>query len=100
MDFWTTPPPGACCAAAGREVRLLAQRLLECEARLQELNGSLAGLELAAWESPAGQAFRRTLAQKRLRLDDAADRVRTAAGQVAAFGQAVDAALAESRPFQ
>jgi hypothetical protein len=99
MDFSTTAP-AAFGATAAEEVRLLAQRLLDCEARLLELNGSLAGMELTAWESPAGEAFRRTLARRRLRMDDAAARVREAAGQVGAFGQAVEAALAEGRPFQ
>ena len=99
MDFWTTEPAAA-GATAGDEVRLLAQRLLDCEARLLELNGSLAGLELTAWESPAGEAFRRTLARRRLRMDDAAERVREAAGHVGAFGQAVETAFAEDRPFR
>ncbi|NKX55672.1 hypothetical protein [Arthrobacter mobilis] len=98
MDFWTTTPADSRTGAGG-EVRQLAQRLLECEARLLEVNVSLAGLELAAWESPAGQAFRRALAEKCLRVDDAADKVRAAAGQVGAFGQAVEAALAESLRF-
>lgn len=99
MEFSMTPPAGSGTAAGG-EVRLLARRLLDCEARLLELNGALAGLELAAWESPAGQAFRRTLAHRRLRMDEAGDRVRAAAVQVGAFGQAAEAALAGSLPFR
>jgi hypothetical protein len=97
MEFFTAPP--AAGAAAGDEVRLLARRLLECEAGLLELNAALAALELARWESPAGQAFRQALAARRLRMDDAADRVRAAAGQLGAFGYAVEA-WAEGRPFQ
>ncbi|MCG2621925.1 hypothetical protein LVY72_08340 [Arthrobacter sp. I2-34] len=99
MDFFTTGP-AVLAAAAGREVRLLAQRLLDCEARLLELNGSLAQLELVSWESRAGEAFRQTLAVRRLRMDDAADSLRAAAGQVAAFGEAAEQALAQSLPFR
>lgn len=99
MDFFTTPP-AALAAVAGSEVRLLAQRLFDCEARLLELNGSLVQLELLSWESRAGEAFRQALAGRRLRMDDAADSVRAAAVQVGAFGQAAEQALAEGLPFR
>jgi len=99
MDFFTQPA-AVLPAVAGREVRLLVQRLFDCEARLLELNGSLVQLELLSWESRAGQAFRQALAGRRLRLDDAADSVRAAAVQLGAFGRAAEQALAEGLPFR
>ncbi|AUI50336.1 hypothetical protein [Arthrobacter crystallopoietes] len=74
------------------DLRLAARRLYACETALLELNGRLAGLELAAWVSPAGQAFRRSLVERQLRMDNAATEVREAAVAVNAFGVAVEAA--------
>ena len=76
----------------GDDLRLAAQRLYASETALLELNGRLADLELAAWVSPAGQAFRRSLVERQLRMDNAATDVREAAVAVNAFGMAVHAA--------
>jgi hypothetical protein len=80
-------------ATGADDLRLAAQRLYACETALLELNGRLAGLELAAWASPAGQAFRRSLVERQLRMDNAAAEVREAAMAVNAFGIAVEAAV-------
>jgi len=65
--------------------------LLSCEAELLRLNGQLAGLEMEAWVSPAGRAFRHSLQLRRLRLGQAAAEVAGAAAAVGSFGAAVEA---------
>ncbi|NMR31358.1 hypothetical protein [Crystallibacter degradans] len=79
-------------ATGADDLRLAAQRLYACESALLELNGRLAGLELAAWVSPAGQAFRRSLVERQLRMDNAAMETREAAVAVNAFGVAAETA--------
>lgn len=87
--LWASTTPGLPGGADG--VRAAAQKLLSCEDELLRLNGELDGLELEAWVSPAGRAFRESLQLRRLRLDRAAAEVAEAAAAVDAFGQAAAA---------
>ncbi|MGF9662458.1 hypothetical protein AAIH25_11380 [Arthrobacter crystallopoietes] len=93
--LWVSTTPGLAGGADG--VRAAAQKLFSCEDELLRLNGELDGLELEAWVSPAGRAFRESLQLRRLRLDRAAAEVAEAAAAVDAFGQA--AAASPVDPF-
>lgn len=88
-SLWTGATPGL--PGGADSARAAARKLAACEAELLRLNGELKGLELGAWVSPAGRAFRESLQLRRLRLDRAAAEVAEAAGAVHTFGQAAEA---------
>lgn len=88
-SLWASTTTGLPGGADG--VRAAARKLFGCEEALLRLNGELGGLELGAWVSPAGRAFRESLQLRRLRLDRAAAEVAEAAAAVSAFGQAAEA---------
>jgi hypothetical protein len=91
-SLWASTTPGLPGGAEG--VRAAARKLLSCEEELLRLNGELDGLELGAWVSPAGRAFRDSLQRRRLRLGKAAAEVAEAAAAVDAFGRAAEASPA------
>jgi hypothetical protein len=72
-------------AAAQRsmEVQQLASRLSHCEARTEEVLAALRAIELADWQSPAGQAHRNSVSLQLAAIHRAIDRLHEAASAVA-----------------
>lgn len=78
-----SPADAAACASLSEEVRLLAARLDACAGHAAAAAGGLARMELQGWQSPAGNAYRRSLAghaaalrRSQFSLEDAATAVR------------------------
>ncbi|MFH5879045.1 hypothetical protein [Arthrobacter sp. NA-172] len=67
------------CIARGADVQQLAWRLTACADEADAVLAKLAQLQLNQWESPAGRAYRTTMALQAASLRRARDALRAAA---------------------
>jgi uncharacterized protein YukE len=89
--------PGAADHVAA-DLMPLAGRLGSCMARVEEVIAGLRAIQLLDWQSPAGQAYRNTVARQEAALRQASECLAEAKAAVARHAQeSVAAALANSR---
>ncbi|WAH95326.1 hypothetical protein [Arthrobacter sp. MMS18-M83] len=67
------------CVSRGAEVRQLGWRMAACADRADAVLAKLAQLQLDRWESPAGRAYRTTVALQAASLRKGRDALREAA---------------------
>ena len=90
--------PGAADHVAA-DLMPLAGRLASCVARVEEVIAGLREIQLVDWQSPAGQAYRNTVARQGGALRQASDCLAEARAAVARHAQeSVSAALAHGQP--
>jgi hypothetical protein len=76
----------------------LAGRLAYCVARVEEVMAGLRDIQLLDWQSPAGQAYRNTVARQGAVLRQASECLEEARAAVARYAQeSVRAALANGQ---
>jgi hypothetical protein len=61
-DLGVTAADAQACASRSYEVQQLAARLARCADQVDAVLAGLTRLELQTWQSPAGRAYRQTLA--------------------------------------
>ncbi|WP_258803967.1 hypothetical protein [Pseudarthrobacter sp. NS4] len=85
------PGSGIWGVAAQRsiEVQQLAARMTLCETRTEEVLAALWDIQLAEWQSPAGQAYRNSLSLQAAAIRRAADRLHEAAAAAACHARAI-----------
>ena len=91
MSSDVTAADMAACMSRGYEVQALAGRLEVCLGRVEDVLGRFREIQLLDWQSPAGRAYRNSvalqevaLARARVRLEEAVASVRRHAQAVAA----------------
>lgn len=90
--------PGAADHAAA-DLMPLVGRLTSCVARVEEVIAGLGEIQLLDWQSPAGQAYRNTVARQGAALRQASDCLEEARAAVARHAQeSSKAALAHGQP--
>lgn len=90
------PADAAACASRSYEVQQLAGRVASCAEQADAALGRLARLELQAWQSPAGRAYRTALSLQAASLRRSRDALQDAVAAVRRHAQNV--ALAPGRP--
>ena len=96
MSGTLTAADAAACASRTYEVQQLARRAAACAEQADAVLAGLGRLELQTWQSPAGRAYRNTLALQAASLRRARDGLLEAAAAVLAHAQHV--ALSSGRP--
>lgn len=96
MSGTLTAADAAACSSRSYEVQQLASQVAGCAEQADSVLARLGRLELQAWQSPAGRAYRTTLALQAASLRRARDRLVEAAAVVRAHAQHV--ALSSGRP--
>jgi hypothetical protein len=70
------------------EVQELARRVAQCSDRTEEVLAGFHEIQLANWESPAGQAYHDSVSLQAVAVRRALDRLREASAAVAAHARA------------
>lgn len=85
------PNIGLWGAAAGRsaEVQQLGARLVVCEARAEEVLAGFLHIQLSQWQSPAGQAYRNSVALEAVAMRRALECLREATAAVSGHARAL-----------
>lgn len=96
MSGTLTAADAAACASRSFEVQQLAGRVARCAEQADAVLAGLGRLELQAWQSPAGRAYRSTLSLQAASLRRARDGLLEAVAVVRAHAQQV--ALSSGRP--
>lgn len=76
-------------AQRSSEVQQLAARMALCEARTEEVLAALWEIQMAEWQSPAGQAYRHTVSLQAAAIRRAVDRLHEAAAAAACHARAI-----------
>jgi hypothetical protein len=79
----------AACMSRDYEVQVLAGRVDACVARVDNVLASFRGIQLLDWQSPAGRAYRNSVALQEAALGRARDRLEEAKASVRRHAQAV-----------
>ncbi|MDQ0754828.1 hypothetical protein [Arthrobacter sp. B3I4] len=96
MSGTLTAADAAACASRSYEVQQLANQVAGCAERADAVLAALGRLEMQAWQSPAGRAYRTTLSLQAASLRRARAGLLEAAAVVRAHAQHV--ALSSGRP--
>lgn len=91
-----TPADAALCASRSYEVQQLAARVAACADQADAALARLARLELQAWQSPAGRAYRTALSLQAASLRRSRNALQDALAAVRRHAQNV--ALSSGRP--
>ena len=81
----------AACMSRSYEVQLLAARVDGCLARVEAVLGSFREIQLLDWQSPAGRAYRNSVALQEVSLGRSRGRLEDALASVKRHSQAVGA---------
>lgn len=79
MAAGTTEPDSLQCISRGAEIQKLGWRMVVCADQADAVLARLAQLQLEKWESPAGNAYRTTLAMQAASLRRGRDALRESA---------------------
>lgn len=69
-------------------VQEVGRKLAQCSDRAEEVLGGFHEIQLAEWESPAGQAYRNSVSLQAVAVRRALDRIREASAAVAVHARA------------
>jgi hypothetical protein len=81
----------AACMSRGYEVQVLAARVDACLERVDRILAGFREIQLLDWQSPAGRAYRSSVALQEAALGRARDRLEEAKASVRRHAQAVGA---------
>ncbi|HJV98594.1 MAG TPA: hypothetical protein VJ617_05815 [Arthrobacter sp.] len=95
MSSDVTAADMAACMSRGYEVQVLAGRVDVCLVRVEAVLSGFRAIQLLDWQSPAGRAYRNSVALQEVALGRARVRLEEALASVRRHSQAV-AALAGS----
>ena len=70
------------------EVQELGSKVAQCADRAEEVLAGFHDIQLASWESPAGEAYRNSVGLQAVAVRIALDRIREATAAVAAHARA------------
>jgi hypothetical protein len=73
---------------ASLEVQELGRKVSQCSDQMEEVLAGFHEIQLAGWESPAGQAYRNSVSLQAVAVRKALDRIREASAAVAAHARA------------
>lgn len=91
MSTDVTAADMAACMSRGYEVQVLAARVEACLGRVDTVLAGFRGIQLLEWQSPAGRAYRNSVALQEAALGRARDRLEEAKASVRRHAQAVGA---------
>ena len=91
MSSDVTAADMAACMSRGYEVQVLAGRLEVCLGRVEDVLARFREIQLLDWQSPAGRAYRNSVALQEVTLGRARVRLEEALAAVRRHAQAVGA---------
>lgn len=91
MSSDVTAADMAACMSRGYEVQALAGRLGVCLGRVEDVLGRFREIQLLDWQSPAGRAYRNSVALQEVALGRARVRLEEAVASARRHAQAVGA---------